>query len=89
MLPVRKLAGMLGFEPKIQESKSCVITSFTTSLLFGGRLQNRTVTLADRSDFKSVLCPAQLIFRNSLCVLYTLFVVCQQLNLAERQGFEP
>ena len=31
MLPVRKLAGMLGFEPKIQESKSCVLSNYTTN----------------------------------------------------------
>lgn len=56
----------------------------------GGRRGDRTLKRRFRpAGFQEQCTTVLSTFLNSLCVLYTLFVVCQQLNLAERQGFEP
>ncbi len=56
----------------------------------GGRRGDRTLRgVSAPPVFKNGAITVLPTFRNSFCALYTLFVVCQQLNLAERQGFEP
>ena len=47
----------------IHTLEECCILHYTKAVYSGGRLRNRTPTLASRSAFETVLSPAQIIFQ--------------------------